>query len=299
MHGASNAGITIPSQVPQAVDPRELLLANLALLRDVVRFLGRRYRLNAEQIDDLDSLVRLRMVEDDYAVLRAWRQQSSIETYLNIVVQRLFHDYRNQIWGRWRPSAAALRLGPPAIKLEELLYRDDMSFAEACEVMALLQLGDRDTLAELYAQLPARTGRPRLEPLTAAVDARPAPALNPEEAVVRHAQEEQLAAAMVAALRRLQAKDRLLLRLRFGEGLSMREVAELLATGEKSLFKRLKTLMRNMKRQLRRSGLDEDDVRRLLERPGTLELGLRLDEADDFFADDDDAEGRGDGSRHA
>jgi RNA polymerase sigma factor for flagellar operon FliA len=235
------------------------------------------------------------MVEDDYAVLRAWRQQSSIETYLNIVVQRVFHDYRNQIWGRWRPSAKALRLGPLALKLEELLYRDDLSFAEACEVMALRRQGDRATLADLYERLPARTGRPRLEPLTAAVDARPSPAPNPEEAVVHHAQEERLAAAMVAALRRLQAKDRLLLRLRFGEGLAMREVAHLLATGEKSLFKRLQTLMRNMRRQLRRSGLGDEDVLRLLEHPGTLELGLRLDESDDAWADDD----AGSGSRHA
>jgi RNA polymerase sigma factor for flagellar operon FliA len=286
--------------VPSAADPRELLLANLSLLRDIVRFLARRYRLGADQIDELDSLVRLRMVENDYAVLRRFRQQSTLETYLNIVVQRVFHDYRNHLWGRWRPSAAAQRLGPLALALEELLYRDELTFDEACEVMLLRRQGDRATLARLYPRLPARRGRPRIEPLATAA-ARPSPAPDPEEAAVDRAQQQQLAAAMAAALRGLAAKDRMLLRLRFGEGLTMREIARVLAKGEKSLFKRLAGLLRTMRRQLRRSGLDAGDVMRLLEHYPALELGLRIDDADEALAAADVAgeSDRGDGSRQA
>src|SRR6185503_19815484 len=117
------------------LSPRELLLANLSLLRDLVAFLARRYRLDAERSEELESFVRLRLVEDDYAILRSWRQHSTLKTYLTVVVQRLFHDYCNQLWGKWRASAAALRLGPVAEALEELLYHEGLTFAEACQVI--------------------------------------------------------------------------------------------------------------------------------------------------------------------
>ncbi len=41
-------------------------------------------------------------------------------------------DYQNHLWGKWHPSAEAKRLGPMAVRLERLRYRDQLSFEEAC-----------------------------------------------------------------------------------------------------------------------------------------------------------------------
>src|SRR4029453_14108130 len=46
----------------------------------------------------------LRLVEDDYDVLRRFQARSSLPTYVTVVIQRLFLDYRNRLWGKWRPD---------------------------------------------------------------------------------------------------------------------------------------------------------------------------------------------------
>ena len=69
-------------------------------------------------------MVKLRLVENDYAVLRAYEARSKFETFISIVVQRMALDFRIHMWGKWHASAEAKRLGPLAIRLEELLLRN-------------------------------------------------------------------------------------------------------------------------------------------------------------------------------
>ena len=256
------------------LSPRELLLANLSLIRDLVGFLARRYRLNAEQSEELESFVRLRLVEDDYEILRRWRQHSTLRTYLTVVVQRLFHDYCNQLWGKWRASAAALRLGPVAEALEELLYREGLTFAEACQVLGARGGVSSGELTRLHAQLPPRPGRPRTQPIGADEVAEPAPAPTPEEAALQRAEEEEVSRAVAASLRRLRAQDRLLLRLHFGDGLSVAEAARGMKVPQKALYKRLTGVLKAIRRDLREAGVDAHDVARLLQRGPTLDFGL-------------------------
>jgi RNA polymerase sigma factor (sigma-70 family) len=267
--------------LPSNVSPRELLLANLPLLRELVGFLARRYRLGPEQAEELESFVRLRLIEGDYAILRQWRHHSSLRTYLTVVVQRLFHDYCNQLWGKWRASAAAVRLGALAESLEELVYREGLTFEEACQVLASQPQASRSLLAKLYAQLPPRPGRPRAQPLSADEVAEPTTAPNPEEAVLQRAEEGTVNQAVAASLRALRAQDRLLLRLHFEQGSTVAEIARVFDTPQKALYKRLTALLKGIRRDLRAAGLDFRDVSRLLEHRPTLEFGLASDGEND------------------
>src|SRR5215208_5464467 len=61
-------------------------------------------------IDDITGQVR-----------RRFERRSSLPTYVTVVIQRLFLDYRNRLWGKWRPSSDAKRLGPTAMLLERLV----------------------------------------------------------------------------------------------------------------------------------------------------------------------------------
>jgi RNA polymerase sigma factor for flagellar operon FliA len=258
--------------------PRELLLGNLALLRELVGFLARRYRLNGEQTEELESFVRLRLVEDDYLILRQWRQHSTLKTYLTVVVQRLFHDYCNQLWGKWRTSAAAVRLGPLAAALEELLYREGLTFQEACQVLGTRRDASVAELTRLRDQLPPRPGRPRAQSLAGDEVAGPASTPTPEEAAVQRSEEQAVTAAIAASLKRLRAQDRLLLRLHFGDGLSVAEVARGMAVPQKALYKRLTSVLKAVRRDLREAGLERHDVSRLLQRGPTLDFGLATGE---------------------
>ena len=263
---------TAPQPAPQGlagsnVEPRELLLANLALLRPVVQFLARRYRLAPGDADELESLVRLRLVEDDYAILRQWSRNCTLQTYLTIVVQRIFHDYRNRQWGEWRSSAAALRLGPLAQALEELIYRDGLSFAEASQVLISQRAVEADVLARLYQQLPPRPGR---RPVTIPVAD---PPLDPEQAARQRVSEEVL----TASLRRLDAQDRLLLRLHFGEGLSVAAVSQVMEVPQKSLYKRFAAVLKSIRRRLRAAGIERGNVLQLLPASSSEWLTLSAD----------------------
>lgn len=76
-------------------------------------------------------------------------------------LQRLALDYRNKLWGKWRPSAAARSLGGVALQLELLISRDGHSLAEAVEILKVNhQVGlDREVLEHIACQLPARLRR--------------------------------------------------------------------------------------------------------------------------------------------
>jgi len=48
----------------------------------VVRTIARRHRLPADEADELGSSVRLKLVENDYEVLRKFEGRSQLRTYL-------------------------------------------------------------------------------------------------------------------------------------------------------------------------------------------------------------------------
>ena len=85
----------------------EVYLANRELIDDAITAVCRRRRLPPDEADDFGSEARLHLIKDDYAVLRAFQERSSLRTYLFAVLSHLFLDWRNARWGKWRPSAEA------------------------------------------------------------------------------------------------------------------------------------------------------------------------------------------------
>ena len=97
------------------MDYQRLLLDHLDLINQIVRTVGRRRHLSATEQEDFASFVHLRLVDDDYAILRKFQNRSTLWTYLAAVIERLSLDFCAEKWGRWRPSAMAERLGPVAV----------------------------------------------------------------------------------------------------------------------------------------------------------------------------------------
>jgi hypothetical protein len=101
-----------------------LFLSCLAVIDEVTGQLCRRHRLSSDESDDFRSEVRLHFSQRDFDPLRRFEGRSSLQTYLTVVISRLFLDYRNRLWGRWRPSTEAERLGASAIPIERLVLHD-------------------------------------------------------------------------------------------------------------------------------------------------------------------------------
>ena len=114
----------------------------LTLLSDVVRKVARSRRLAPEDAQDFAQIVQVRVLERNYDVFNRFTGRSSLRTYLTVVVTRMLLDWLNSTYGKWRPSAMALRLGPDAVTLDRLIWRDGYTIDEAVAVVGAAESRD-------------------------------------------------------------------------------------------------------------------------------------------------------------
>jgi RNA polymerase sigma factor for flagellar operon FliA len=263
------------------VDYERLVVENLPLVDSVVRFIARRHRLSADEADELGATVRLKLVDNDYAVVRRFQGRSSLRTYLTTVIQRHFLDWRTAMWGKWRPSAQARRLGPAAVLLDQLLTRDGLSFEAASDVVRTrhAEIPDKD-LREIFRQLPTRMPRrfveeDHLELLQAAGGDEQDTLLSLDRDRVGDRIEE----ALKAALGQLTPQEQLILRLRFCDKLPAARIAELVGVETKPLYRQMEGIMRTLRSHLEARGVTQSDIADIVGDPAQplgqlLESGL-------------------------
>ncbi len=265
--GAQTCGSGIQvATVASFVTDEAQFLAHLPVIDDVTAKVCRRHRLSAAESDDFQSDVRLHFIERNYEVLRRFEGRSSLTTYITVVIQRLFLDRRNRLWGKWRPSAEARRLGPTAILLERLVTRDGWSLDQAIETLRVNHSVVIDeTLRGLCEKLSRRSTFRQLVPEDQAVemaDAAPTP-----EANVLRAEQDFLAKRVQTALDRayqgLTAEERLILKMRFEDGAPVAEIARALHLDQKRLYRTLQRLLETVSATLRQDGIARSDVQAL------------------------------------
>lgn len=254
-----------------------MYLENLAAIERIAGFVARSWRLNADESAEFVQVVRVRVFLDDYAILRKFKGNSSLTTYLTTVILRIFHQCRVEAWGKWRPSAEAKRLGPKAIRLERLLSRDGYTFAEAVQTLTTGQA--QYTLAELealYLRLPKRTPRPVLVSDDAFPDvvSVESDADDRVEAGDRERTARRAVQVLDATLATFDAEDRLILQLRFWDARKVPDIAGAMGLEQKKVYKRLEKLFTILRRALESAGLDRTIIDKLLGRP---DQEIRLD----------------------
>src|SRR5687768_1221080 len=147
------------------MDARALYVDHLDAINRIAESLCRRNGIRDADAEDFVSEVRLKLLQDDCAVLRKFRGTSSPTTFLTVVISNLFRDHRIKQWGKWRPSAEARRRGEAAVLLEVAVYRDGRTFEDACAAVENNgRLGvSRDQLRKIMAELPRRPARRVME----------------------------------------------------------------------------------------------------------------------------------------
>jgi len=251
------------------VDYQRLLLDHLQLIDHIVRTTGRRRHLSVAEQEDFGGFVRLRLVDDGYAVLRKFQNRSSLKTYLAMVIERLSLDFCVERWGRWRPSAVAERLGPAAVLLERLIHRDGHTLEEASEIMRtnhLLPQSPRQ-VRDMWEQLPARIRTMEVgEEAAASVSSDETSESNVEDAE-QAAIINRLERTLRSALDALPAQDRVALGLRFDQDLSMAEIANLTGSSVATLHRRLDRTIKGLRHALTAAGFDPREVSGLIGHP--------------------------------
>jgi len=239
-----------------------LYLDNADAIEESLRFISRRHRCSQDEADDFASWARLKLVENDYAILASFEKHSKIQTFLRIVLQRLFIDYRRGKWGRWRPSEEAKRLGPLAIRLEVLLSRDRMTLDEACQCLCTLDPDlSRRQIEDVFTKLPIRTAQPievNDDLLTAHSGG-----LTPEREILAKETEaswRRATAALPLLLQKLPPQEQIILRLRFAEGMQIVDIAARLHLEAKPLYRRIERLKAELRRELEAGGFDAEGL---------------------------------------
>lgn len=211
----------------------------------------------------------MKLMENDYAVLRKFRGESSLPTYLTVVIAMLFREYRVQRWGRWRPSAEAKRRGEVAVRLETLVYRDGLRLEQAIRSLrssGQTSLSDR-AITAMFAELPPRLP---LRPVEAGADVlieTPAPAGADDRVLGAEAERQRRSVdhALSQALERLPPEDRLIVRMRFWENMSVANIARGLSLPQKPLYRRIEHALAEVRTSLESSGISRAEVQSLLD----------------------------------
>lgn len=272
-----------PSPAPPTatrLDAEDLYLRHRETIDAAIGAVCRKFRLSSSDGDDFAGDFRLRLVREDYAVLRRFRGESSLRTYLLVVVTRAFQDWRNARWGKWRTSAEAKRLGPLAESLERLVVRNGHTLDEAHQMLEST-LGvpiARQTVETIIGRLPRRQARrfvdgSELQHL--AIDDEPA-----DRRLVRHEEAASARAAgraLTTALQALDDEDQVVIRMRFFDGIAVADIARALHLDHKALYRRIERLMGHLRRSLEHQGLTADRLTSVLvqgafdiDDPGTM-----------------------------
>jgi RNA polymerase sigma factor (sigma-70 family) len=250
------------------MSPDEIYLQNLRSIERIAGFVARKHFLSAEDASEFIQEVRVRLLDDDYSIIRKFQGKSSFTTYLTTVILRLYHQWRVEQWGKWRPSAEAKRLGDKAITLERLISRDGFSYQEAVRVLTT-PAGSQFTPTELesiYRRLPNRTPRPvsvpdELLPELAVAESGSDDRVEAEE---RARTAHQAETAIDGLFEQLDAEDRLILQMRFWDSRKVPEIARTLHIEQKKIYKRLDKLFGVLRRGLEQAGISKSAVAELL-----------------------------------
>lgn len=234
----------------QIARARALFESRWSLVKKVVGHVSRRHHLSSEDAEELLSYVALKLVDDDYRILRRFQGRSSLRTYLTTVVLRLYLDYRHRQWGKWRPSARARRLGAAAVHLDKLIYRDGYSLEEAVQILRTnfrLALS-RKELEDMATRLPEHTPVRRFEsdaelretPVDGRVDER---LMDRDRAVACQTAQ----AVLQSAIGHIKDKDRLILKMRFEDAMTAPQIAAALRVKQRFVYGRIERCLKKLR----------------------------------------------------
>ncbi len=262
-----------------AMLPRSLFETHLALIERAIQRVCHDARIAGADADDFASSVKLALLANDSAILHKHEGRASFATYITVVIRRLLVD-QLRTEGRWYVSAEAKRRGDAAILLDRLLHRDHRTFEEAAAIVTSRhpQVSAAE-LRDIAASLPQRAARPRLVGLGEHDDERFASQASADDRLLEHDLEERSAftsRVISGALAAMTPQDRVVLRLRYGKGASIADIARALGVEQRPLYRRVENLLAQLRNTLHDAGLDAASVTDLIGGAGTgLDFGLR------------------------
>lgn len=268
---------------PSMPSPSDILLEHLPLVERAIRSVCRG-KMDRTQIEDFTGYVHVRLVENDYAIIRAFAGRSSFGTYLTSVVAHLLTDYRNHEWGKWHASTEAKNIGPMAEEFERLTVRDGRTMDDVLVILRTKfpAVTEKD-LERIAARLPKRHRRKMVS-----LDERPEPQVQPDdgEALSQNRTAALISQVVRAFIERLPKSDQLLFQLRFEAAMPVPQIAKALRQDAQALYRRLRVHFTALRKDLEKAGIRAEDVAKLIGSDDAI-LDFHLKSVDDCPSNDE------------
>jgi RNA polymerase sigma factor (sigma-70 family) len=239
--------------------PHEVFLLHLPLIERVVASTCRRYGVPPEEIEEFSAEFKLRLIQDDYAIIRHFEGRSSLGTFLTVVAARALIDHRIRQEGKWNASSTAKRLGDIAVDLERMLYRNHWTPDEAFPAISAKYPGTtRADVANLATALPPRLDRRyiSIEDIGDVEAVRDPDVLAFEQADMA----AQISATVSTFIDALPDKDQLILRLRFDAGLSVAQIARSVRLDQRLVYRSFYRWYNELRKKLEVAGFHKADI---------------------------------------
>jgi len=272
----ANASMLIGGMPHPGTDVPELFRTNLGVIERAIERVCRRSGLQGADAEDFASEAKLALIENDYEVLRNYRGESALSTFVTIVIQNFLTDSRERMLGRFRPSAEAKRTGRAAVLLEQLVVRDGRPLEQVLPIVGLT----RAEAVAILERLPLRESRPRAVELDAIESEEPPSARSADERV-RSAEAQRVSAAtsrvIRATLGRMPLEDRMIVRLRYVSGMSIADISRMIRLPQRPLYRRIERVLEQLRDALVAAGLDASSVADLIGDASTeMDFGLEV-----------------------
>jgi RNA polymerase sigma factor (sigma-70 family) len=260
-----------PTPPDGTLPPDQIFLAHLKLIEKIAEHCTRRYYFQHEEAEDFISIVKCKLIEDDYKVIRKFKGESSFATYLNVVIQRLLLDHLDHLWGKWRPCAEAKRLGPVAILLDKLLAREGHTLMEACQILIVnykVPESEKD-LIDIATKISPRSHRRSKEGEEVLQEM--AGEDHADDGIVQEEREtlaRAVTADLQAAISSLPAQDQLIVRMLLEKNFSVVGVARTMALEQKPLYSRVKKIYEKLRQFLEGREFSSRDILEIIGKGG-------------------------------
>ena len=242
------------SKDPLALDGHAILEQHLTDINRIIEIVARRGGFDEETVEEFRSEVYVKLLKDDAAVLTGFGGRSSLKTYLSAVITNAMRDYRNRLWGKWRPSTRAVDLGEVAIRLETMVFRDGQSPKAAVEALVGEGVAEPMELYEVLESLPTRW--PVKHVSEDELGRRRRPDRAPDEDVAHG----EVRDAMEVALAGLTPEQQIVVRMHYWDGLSLAEIARRLGLKQRSLYTLMGKCHELLGRAIAAEGIRPEDL---------------------------------------
>jgi RNA polymerase sigma factor (sigma-70 family) len=253
------------------MDAAEFYANQLKQIDEAISIICRKHGMFGDEAKDFAQHVHLHLIEKDFRILRAYKGNSSLKTYLHTVISRIFID---QVRVKWHPSAEAKRIGETAVELEKLIYRNQYSVHEACQILAANPSTaiDENAAHDMLGRLHVKTQRlAKVDDSEERLLILPDPAPDPENRIAHKqflGKKRQMIAIIGNIIPSLSSEDKLLIKLLFLSGHKISEIARLQGKDDRQLYKKTQAILQKMREAVADAGIMESDIREILAATG-------------------------------